>query len=283
MRIFAAAVLLLPAPFSQLADPAADDWSWPLGDHSISRDFDPPETPFGAGHRGVDLPGRPGDVVRSVAPGTVTFAGRVAGVDTVTITHGAERSTYQPVRATVQRGDSVAAAQPIGTLLGTRLNLGRRAGDVYRDPAELLGGSRVRLISPHGPPPSPPAPDTTIPDLPGGVVTSGYGWRTHPITGRRSFHDGVDVAAPCGTPVPTTAAGRVSAAGDRGGFGNYVEVDHGSDSTGYAHLSTITVAVGDRVPSGGIVGLVGTTGSSTGCHLHFRRLIEGTPVNPMTP
>lgn len=277
------ALLLLPSPAH------ASPWQWPLGDHRIDRPFDPPESEYGAGHRGVDLPGRAGQTVRAVAAGRVTFAGSVAGIPTITITHGAERSTYQPVDASVRVGDAVSAGQPIGRLLGghpscrgTCLNLGRLRGDAYLDPAELLAtDGAYRLVDPDGPPPEPPAP--SVGDLPlDGPITSAFGMRVHPVTGVRKLHDGVDIGASCGTPVPVVSAGVVSRAGRHGPYGLQVEVRHGGSSTSYGHLSSISVAVGARVSDGQTVGRVGSTGMSTGCHLHFMRLVGGRPVDPLT-
>jgi hypothetical protein len=104
--------------------------------------------------------GWPGQPVTTVATGTVTFAGQVAGIPVVSVQHGGERSTYQPVVAAVTRGDSVAAGQLIGTLSNagshclplTCLHLGRRLGEIYLDPLELLGGGPVRLLPRHGEP-----------------------------------------------------------------------------------------------------------------------------------
>ncbi|GAA3547363.1 hypothetical protein AFL01nite_22240 [Aeromicrobium flavum] len=268
---------------------AATPWTWPLGDHRIARPFDPPDSDYGAGHRGVDLPGRPGQTVRAVAAGRVTFAGRVAGVWTITITHGAERSTYQPVSPVVRVGDAVTAGQPIGRLLGrhpscrrTCLNLGRLRGDAYLDPADLLGSTgSYRLIDPDGSPPDPP--DLGGGDLPiAGPVTSAFGMRVHPVTGVRKLHDGVDIGAACGTAVPAVAAGEVTRAGTNGPYGLQVEVRHaGGTRTSYAHLASVSVRPGASVGRGTVVGRVGSTGSSTGCHLHFMRLLDGRPVDPL--
>lgn len=266
----------------------AAPWVWPLDDHRIDRSFDPPESDYGAGHRGVDLPGRVGQVVRAVAVGRVTFAGSVAGVPTITISHGVERSTYQPVAATVRVGDAVAAGQPIGRLRGghpscrgTCLNLGRLRGGTYLDPALLLSTrGAYRLIDPDGTPPTPP--EVASGDLPlDGAITSAYGLRVHPVTGVRKLHDGVDIAAACGTAVPTIAGGVVTRAGGRGPYGLQVEVRHGDSSTSYSHLSSIAVALGKHVAAGTIVGRVGSTGASTGCHLHFMRVRDGRPVDPL--
>ncbi|HPU12541.1 MAG TPA: peptidoglycan DD-metalloendopeptidase family protein [Aeromicrobium sp.] len=264
-------------------------WVWPLGDQQVERQFDPPASDYGPGHRGIDIPGKPGETVRAVAVGTVTFAGEVAGVPTITISHGVERSTYQPVKASVRVGDAVDAGQRIGRLGGshpscrtTCLNLGRLRGDNYLDPAALLVSSgSYRLISPVGPVPEPPA--QAVGHLPlAGPITSSFGMRIHPITGVRKLHDGVDIGAACQTPVPSVAAGKVTISGRRGGYGEQVEVRHRNGMrTSYSHLSRRSVATGAQVRKGSIVGLVGSTGYSTGCHLHFMKIVNGQRVDPV--
>lgn len=93
--------------------------------------------------------------------------------------------------------------------------------------------------------------------------------RTHPITGVYKLHDGTDIAAACGTPIANPAAGRVVSAGWDGPYGYRVIVDHGGWRTAYAHMSKLSVSAGDSVTAGMQLGLVGTTGRSTGCHLHW--------------
>ena len=114
-----------------------------------------------------------------------------------------------------------------------------------------------------------------------GRRTSGFGPRVHPITGRHQHHAGVDVAAPSGTPVAAAAAGTVVRAGSAGGYGLLVEVDHGQGVvTRYAHLSATDVAPGQRVAAGAQLGAVGSTGRSTGPHLHLELRVDGEPVDP---
>jgi murein DD-endopeptidase MepM/ murein hydrolase activator NlpD len=106
--------------------------------------------------------------------------------------------------------------------------------------------------------------------LPGYGVSSGYGWRTHPITGRRSFHYGIDIAAPSGTPIKSAKPGRVVEVGFHpNGWGRFVRVNHDGFQTIYAHLSHANVSVGQAVNGESVIGRVGSTGSSTGPHLHF--------------
>lgn len=114
-----------------------------------------------------------------------------------------------------------------------------------------------------------------------GRVGSGYGNRVHPITGEHRLHAGVDIAAPEGTPIVAAADGVVTFAGRRGGYGLLVEVEHADGSTTrYAHQSRIAVSVGDRVTAGARLGDVGSTGMSTGPHLHFELRVDGSPVDP---
>ena len=135
---------------------------WPLRPRpEVVHGFDPPEVRWGSGHRGVDLAGRVGQPVRTALAGTVSFAGRVAGLGVVVVDHGATRTTYQPVTASVGRGDVVGRGQVIGTLgwFGTHclpaacLHWGVVTGETYLDPLSLVGGPRpVRLLPLSGAP-----------------------------------------------------------------------------------------------------------------------------------
>jgi murein DD-endopeptidase MepM/ murein hydrolase activator NlpD len=113
-------------------------------------------------------------------------------------------------------------------------------------------------------------------------MTSGYGTRTHPVLKRRMGHKGVDLAAATGTPIYATADGYVSKAEPFSSYGNYVSIEHGARiQTRYAHMSRIAVAAGTRVTKGDIIGYVGSTGRSTGPHLHYEVRIDGQAVNPV--
>jgi len=112
-------------------------------------------------------------------------------------------------------------------------------------------------------------------------VSSPFGYRADPFTGATRFHAGVDIAAAYGREVPSAGAGQVVFSGAQGGYGNTVVVEHaGGLRTRYAHLSSIQVEVGARVDAGSVVGRVGSSGRSTGPHLHFEVLQDGQPVNP---
>ena len=122
--------------------------------------------------------------------------------------------------------------------------------------------------------------------LPKGVVSSGYGNRISPFTGHNSFHNGIDIAAPMNTPVYAARDGEVVATGFNRTFGNYIEVAHaGGYSTFYGHLNKIFVELHDQVRSTIIIAEVGSTGLSTGPHLHFEVRRNGSPRDPseLTP
>ncbi|PSB54831.1 M23 family metallopeptidase [Chamaesiphon polymorphus] len=107
-------------------------------------------------------------------------------------------------------------------------------------------------------------------------TTSRFGWRTHPLTGTRRFHSGIDIGAPSGTPVVATATGTVVSAGWNGGYGKAIVIQHNDTlQTLYGHLSEISVQPGQQITQGTVIGLVGSTGNSTGPHLHFETRSPG--------
>lgn len=115
-----------------------------------------------------------------------------------------------------------------------------------------------------------------------GHITSLFGQRFHPILGYSRMHAGVDFGAPWGSPIVASAAGVVSYAGYHGGHGNYVRLEHGGGlGTGYGHMSRIAVSPGERVSAGEVIGYVGSTGLSTGPHLHYEMYRDGRTVNPL--
>ena len=151
-----AALAVLLAPSAARAAPPDPVGVWPLvPEPEVVRGFDPPDDPWGAGHRGVDLLGSPGQPVRSALPGTVSWAGVLAGRGVVVVDHGPTRTTYEPVDATVAVGDPVDAGDRIGRLSPVGSHCLPRAclhwgwiqgAETYLDPLRLVGLGPVRLL-----------------------------------------------------------------------------------------------------------------------------------------
>ncbi len=166
---------------------------------------------------------------------------------------------------------------------GTRENIEAEARDLQRRSAALgakivaAQGQQATQVAPTGPAPSTgPASSAGFIWPVNGTLTSGFG----PRWGR--MHEGIDIAGGSGTPIAAVAAGTVILAGWQGGYGQIVVLDHGGGiSTAYAHLSSIGVSVGQSVSQGTSVGGMGTTGNSTGVHLHFEVRVNGGAVNPL--
>jgi murein DD-endopeptidase MepM/ murein hydrolase activator NlpD len=119
----------------------------------------------------------------------------------------------------------------------------------------------------------------------GGWITSGYGSRVHPITGAVTFHDGIDLGSGCSTAIVAASAGTVEYVGWYGGYGNYVRIDHGGGvKSAYGHIVSggFRVSPGQQVSAGTLVALVGSTGNSTGCHLHYETHVGGGTTNPVS-
>lgn len=115
-----------------------------------------------------------------------------------------------------------------------------------------------------------------------GFITSEFGWRKDPLTGSTEYHEGVDIAGAYGAPVRAAAEGLVIESGNDAGYGKVVVIDHGYGIvTRYAHLSRSYVVVGQKVKKGGVIGAVGSSGKSTGPHVHYEVRIDGVPVNPV--
>jgi murein DD-endopeptidase MepM/ murein hydrolase activator NlpD len=115
----------------------------------------------------------------------------------------------------------------------------------------------------------------------GAPITSGFGYRSDPISGASSFHAGIDFGASCGTPIKAAGNGVVVSASWMDGYGNGTIVNHGGGmATLYGHQSGFAVSAGQTVSAGQVIGYVGSTGKSTGCHLHFEVRISGNPVDP---
>ncbi len=120
--------------------------------------------------------------------------------------------------------------------------------------------------------------------VPVGMVTSPFGWRTHPLLHFKELHTGVDWAAPMGTPIFAAGKGTIEEIGLKGGYGKYVRIRHANGyETAYGHMTAFArgLDVGSRVRQGQIIGFVGSTGLSTGSHVHFEILVNDRFVDPM--
>lgn len=186
-------------------------------------------------------------------------------------------------------GDAVRAGDVIGHVGAGHckdvcLHWGLTDGTTYFDPTAYLAVRPVELV-PLGTIPSAPPP-LVIGGSPAGMpvagpITSRFGPRLHPVLGIRKLHDGVDIAADCGTPVSSPLAGTVLSVETHPAYGNRVIVQHDGLRTAYAHLRTALVVKGQQLPAGGRVGSVGSTGLSTGCHLHWMAWRGDTLVDPL--
>lgn len=292
--------------------------SWPLSPRpEVLQGFDLPDEKWGAGNRGLDLVAAQGDPVLAVADGTVSFAGQIGGRGVVVVTHGAVRTTYTPVAVEVSTGQPVARGTRLGTVAGQHcaatscLHLGLLHGEEYLDPALLFRTAAGAV---------PTGPVRLVPNsvldqvrqraaeraaaaaaaiaagatgqhgflLPAsGPVTSPYGMRQHPVTGVFKLHDGTDIGAACGTPLVAAAAGTVTTVDLNPALGRRVIIDHGTVDghhvvTAVNHASDQTVTVGEQVAAGQLIGHVGSTGLSTGCHLHLMLWLDGQLTDPLT-
>jgi len=193
-------------------------WTWPLTPQpAVVRRFEPPVLRWASGHRGVDLAGTPDLPVRAAGDGVVTYAGRLAGRGVVTVTHGALRTTYEPVSASVRLGDQVRAGGEIGTLeqAGSHcapaacLHWGLLRAEVYLDPLALMRRGPSRLLPVWGVPEPPDG--TVVAAGPGGAaagapaaVGSGVRADPRPEEARRGWGEGaVPIAAAIGAAAAT--------------------------------------------------------------------------------
>jgi murein DD-endopeptidase MepM/ murein hydrolase activator NlpD len=171
----------------------------------------------------------------------------------VRITIGAENADIGPVRYAVR-----------STVAGSAMAVSFAASPLLR----AIGG---------------PGIFPTMLPIAAASLTSGFGMRYHPIHGGSRFHAGVDLAAPAGSPLKATLGGVVRAAGWSGGYGLLVTIAHGGGiETRYAHLSRLNVLAGQAIEQGEVIGYVGSTGSSTGPHVHYEVRSNGAPLDPLS-
>ena len=167
------------------------------------------------------------------------------------------------------------------TAVQARLSALARASDATRDDAQRLQRVAMRVLNLRRM--ASIAHERMLAAIPslnpvGGGIAASFGWRTNPWP---EFHKGLDLEANYGTPVHAAAAGTVASAGWDGGFGIKVDIDHGNGyHTWYAHLSRASVNPGQRVTKGQLIALSGSSGSSTGPHLHYQLMHDGEPIDP---
>ncbi|MFX4271182.1 peptidoglycan DD-metalloendopeptidase family protein [Propionibacteriaceae bacterium Y1685] len=318
MSVLLIGTVLTPAA-ARATPPLPQPSGWPLTPApEVVRGFEPPKEKWGAGNRGLDLAADDGQQVLAAGAGRVSFAGTIAGRGVVVIDHGGVRTTYEPVSASVSVGARVAYGDVIGVVRGSHcadrgcLHWGLRQGEEYLDPLLLINTTT---------PPGPTSPVRLLPGdavkgvldriaarkaaagvggvgigpggehgfvLPAaGPITSAFGMRTHPVTGVHKLHDGMDVGAACGSPLRAPADGVIEVREFNSALGNRVVIDHGVVDgyrvrTSLNHAQSLAVSAGDRVTRGQVVGLVGSTGLSTGCHLHLMVWLNGQLVDPAT-
>lgn len=317
--LLAACLSVLAIPTPATAAPALPmPAGWPLrGAPVVQQGFAPPALAWASGHRGIDLVARPGEEILAAASGTVRFAESIAGKPVVSIDHGSVRTTYEPVVSTLRVGERVELGQVIGVLktgghcLGC-LHWGLREGRNYLDPLLLVGnrGGRLRLVAESqrevvereaaaramaagsATQTSAVTPSARLgshgflhPVI--GAVTSGFGMRLHPLRKVWKLHDGTDFAAACGTAIRAPYAGVVTRAFFNPAYGNRLFLSHGSVDgvqvkTAFNHAARYLVRPGQRVSRGQLIGEVGSTGLSTGCHLHLMVWLNGQLSNPMS-
>jgi murein DD-endopeptidase MepM/ murein hydrolase activator NlpD len=149
-------------------------------------------------------------------------------------------------------------------------------------PASPVPGAFSAMVQAAAAPPEANAPAQAAMQWPvAGSVTSAFGERKNPMGAGEDFHPGLDIAADQGAPISAAAAGRVVSAGPDGGYGNLIVVDNGNGvTTRYGHCSQIYARIGEAVAAGQPIGAVGSTGHSTGPHLHFEVRVGDKPVDP---
>ncbi|WP_354593903.1 M23 family metallopeptidase [Frigoribacterium sp. PvP054] len=212
------------------------------------------------------------------AAASVTAEADLAAVDDEKATLAAQAALLEDDRLTLEQAYAQAQAQAAAVA----------AAAAAARPAPVAGGG----TGPVAPGTGGPGPGVTVPDPGTGWVAAirsygsyqAYGYRTHPITGEHKLHAGADFGATCGTPIYAVSAGRVSYAGPSSGYGNLIVVDHGGGvSSAYAHMERIGihVSVGQQVAAGQDIAGVGTSGGSTGCHLHLEVRQGGVATDPV--
>jgi len=203
------------------------------------------------------------------------LAGFVAAITSISQPALANSSANADIAAPLRAAQASAIAQDGGDQQFRQLFASWRA---IEGGANFAAASRIASASPS-------IGSVAIPSrspLEGLRFTSDFGMRTHPVLGGYRMHKGIDLSSPTGTPVFATADGVVGRADWFSSYGLYVQLEHGGAlQTRYGHLSRLNVAAGQMVHKGDLIGFVGTTGRSTGPHLHYEVRVEGVAVNPV--
>ncbi|WP_039389656.1 MULTISPECIES: M23 family metallopeptidase [Novosphingobium] len=208
--------------------------------------------------------------IRAVAGAAVIAGSAIAAHPAMANSSAASADIAAPLRAAQSAGQSASGNEDaqFRTLFSSWQNF-EETGLAAAKPAAKVGAIAPVSIPSRNP-------------LEHSVTTSSYGMRNHPILGRRQGHKGIDLAAPTGTPVYAPADGIVSRASMFSSYGLYISLEHGGElQTRYGHLSRLNVAEGQTVHKGDLIGFVGSTGRSTGPHLHYEVRVDGAAVNPV--
>lgn len=201
--------------------------------------------------------------------------------------HGGESARLADLPISIAAPDAAPTAPAAVVTFGRALDLtGQRPAYALR--SSISGfGSAVAFSSRKPRPAAAAMASLRSLTLPAGMplaarsLTSGFGMRSHPLLGGRRWHSGIDLAAPTGTPIAATGDGIVGLADWAGGYGLLVSIEHGGGlQTRYGHLSQLAVQRGQSVRRGDVIGYVGSTGRSTGPHLHYEMRINGAAIDP---
>ncbi|MFW5962021.1 MAG: peptidoglycan DD-metalloendopeptidase family protein [bacterium] len=191
---------------------------------------------------------------------------------------GDSLNLYTPITHIVQRGDALSLiAKKYGVDIAT-IELANQltSSQIYAGQELIIPHVRAGIDRPFFLGRDPLISPIDAP------TSSPFGWRVHPITGSKTFHQGHDFSAPLGTPIRAAAGGKVIKSGWWGGYGHCIVIDHGNNvRTLYAHSSELLVQAGEHVQAGDIIAKIGSTGISTGPHLHFEILIDEEATNPL--
>ncbi len=186
-----------------------------------------------------------------------------------------ENPTSQTIRYRVERGDTLSR---ISSRFGVSIEEIRQKNSLSGD--LIVAGQTLEIPNPGSTSGTGSSTDFIWPAS--GRITSPFGYRTHPVSGSRQFHSGIDIALSRGTPVKATASGLVTTSGWEGALGRTIIIDHGDGySSLYAHNESLLVRAGSYVAQGQVIALSGNSGVSTGPHLHFEIIKNGDPVNPL--